>query len=153
MSQKSLFCFKHFMPFTETQQSLFTEFCKRTLYMFISFFFLRVCLGKELVGIADEFLFKSFWQKVCLRKRKVLLFNLFFAQSCTGMTFADTCMMWKSKLSKHLCTNSAMSYVGLSAVTADAGSIAFDDAYVVKHCCLFSKLPVNMQFRMLSCYA
>ena len=87
-----------------------------------------------------------------MRKWQLLLFDIPFRQSCTGMSFTHTCMTLPSFFPKYLSSDDSVTNIRFCAVTFYSRCISTEDTDVVKHCCLLEKLLVEFQFGMCLCY-
>ena len=106
------------------------------------------CLGIEFICIADHLFLKSFWHKILMRQRQLLLFDIPLCEARSRMTFTDKCMTRPPFLSQNFTTNDTMADIGFSAKALDTRCIATEDTNVMEHRCLFKELCIKTQFRV-----
>lgn len=151
------------MPRHKSLKPFIAELCKTSLCFFKCFLTVRVSLGIELVGIANNLFFQCHWQEVLMWQRKMLFDYFFLCQASACMPFTDThvrfhvtychhvdlCFLYETSIIiQQICTNDAVADVWLFAEALYAGRITTTDADVMKHGGCFQKVWIHSHFGM-----
>ncbi len=111
-----------------------------------AFLFSRIArLGKELVGIAYQFFLNADREHVATRKRQVLPVDIVYGESGACVAFADEGMFLQPFLLKDFASFNAMSDIREPARAVYIGSVAAEDAYVMKHSRLGHEVSVDFE--------
>ena len=105
---------------------------------------IKMALGEELVGIADDFFLEALGQQVAWRHDgQVLGYNLGSGDACARVALTHASMAIQAHAIEHAAPQDTVQDIGFGAVTVDAGGIGSTHADVVKHGSLFNKLDVD----------
>lgn len=140
--------FEELPPLAEACYALLTKLGEASLGLLRSLHPVKMALGVELVGIADQPFFQRLGQKILGGNRQVLCHDLRLGQSCARVSLADACVAWVASLAKQFCSQPSVADVGFLAVASYPRRIAEEDADIVEHGCLLYKRAVDRQFGM-----
>ena len=119
---------------TEAFDAFCAEFRQAPDHTFVVLRVVDAGLGEELVGITNYLLFQGLGQPT--------------GQSGTRVALGNSGVAGKALLTQHLPSYLPVTEIGFCAKALDAGSIAPDDADVVKHGGLEDEVLVEIEFGM-----
>ena len=143
--------FKPLHPSLEDCHAIATKLLQAAHGLLWRFLYVKVRLGVELVGIADDLLLDALRRKVLMRQRQVLTFYLSSSESGSCVPFCHSGMTGKALAAQDFPTQKAVTDVGLCAVTIDARSIDPNDADIMQHGSFPKERLVSFQLGMSLC--
>ncbi len=139
---------KPFHPSLEDCYAITTELLQTAHGLLWRFLYVKVGLGVELVGIADDLLLDALRRKILMGKRQVLPHYLGGSEAGACVPLCHSGMTGKAFAAQDFPTQKTMTDVWLRTIAIDAWSIDTNNANVVQHGSFPEERLVSFQLRM-----